>query len=126
MDLATYAIRDNRAEWGGRTLADWTVELTSAIVATFDPRRIVLFGSVADGTDGPDSDIDLLVVFDHAPLENRRQLMVDLRRATRHIGAPHDLLVTALADFERNRDIPGSTEFEPAQHGTVVYERPTA
>ena len=48
-------------------------------------------------------------------------LMVELRRATRHIAAPHDLLVTSKADLERNAELPGSTEYEPAQFGVSVY-----
>ena len=75
------------------------------------------------GTDGPDSDIDLLVIFDNAPLADRRRKMVELRRATRSIAAPHDLLVTSLADFERNANRHGSTEYEPAHSGVSVYER---
>jgi hypothetical protein len=50
--------------------------------------------------------------------------MVELRRATRGIAAPHDMLVTSARDFERNRDTPGATENEPAQRGIVVHERP--
>ncbi len=123
MEQVTYAVRDGHAEWAGRSLQDWVPDLVSTIVAAFDPARIVLFGSVADGTDGPDSDIDLLVVLDDAPNADRRRLMVELRRATRAVTAPHDLLVTSLDDFERNHALPGTTEFEPAQHGIVVHER---
>lgn len=126
MEQVTYAVRDNRAEWGGRSLRDWSADLAAVIVAAFDPAKIILFGSVADGTDGPDSDIDLLVVFDVAPMSERRRLMVELRRAARDIDAPHDLLVTSVADLDRHRDSPGTTEFEPAQHGIAVYERPAA
>ena len=82
-----------------------------------------MFGSVAAGCDGPDSDIDLLVVLDDAPVALRRALMVELRRVTRHIAAPHDLLVTSTADLERNAQRPGSTEYEPAQFGVTVYAR---
>lgn len=123
---SAYAIRDNRAVWAGRSLSDWVPDLADVIVQAFDPRRIILFGSVADGTDGPDSDIDLLVVFDEAPLAVRRRLMVDLRRASRSIVAPHDLLVTSVDDFERNANVPGTTEFEPATNGTVIYEQRVA
>jgi uncharacterized protein len=119
-----YAVRGNRAEWAGRSLRDWVPDLVAAIVDAFDPAKIVLFGSVADGTDGPDSDIDLLVVFDHAPRIDRRRLMVELRRAARRVAAPHDLLVTSVEDFARHQNSPGSTEFEPAHHGIVVHERP--
>lgn len=124
MDQVTYAVRDNRALWAGRSLREWVPDLVGAIVSAFDPEKVVLFGSVADGTDGPDSDIDLLVVLGDAPLADRRRLMVELRRASRAIAAPHDLLVTSVRDFTRNRNVPGSTEFEPARHGSVVYERP--
>ena len=125
MQLA-YAVRDNHAVWEGRTLRAWTDVLVEALVAEFDPVRIILFGSVAAGSDGPDSDIDLLIVLDDAPLADRRRKMVEMRRATRDVAAPHDLLVTSVADLARNSAKPGTTEYEPAQHGVAVYERVAA
>lgn len=100
--------------------------LVETLVAEFDPASIILFGSVAAGSDGPDSDIDLLVVFDDAPLADRRRKMVEMRRATRAIAAPHDLLITSVADLARNSTRPGTTEYEPAQQGVSVYERVAA
>ena len=43
--------------------------LLDPVIAYFNPRRVILFGSVAHGDAGPDSDIDLLVEFDpeHIP-----------------------------------------------------------
>lgn len=114
---------DDHAIWAGQTLRAWTDVLVDALVVEFDPVSIILFGSVAAGSDGPDSDIDLLIVLDNAPLSERRRMMVEMRRATRGVAAPHDLLVTSVADFERNSTTPGTTEYEPAQHGVVVYER---
>ena len=73
-------------------MQEWVPDLVNVIVSAFDPESLVLFGSVADGTDGPDSDIDLLVVLSDASLADRRRLMVELRRAARAIAAPHDLL----------------------------------
>lgn len=122
----TYAVHGNRAVWAGQTLRAWTDVLVRTLVAEFDPASIILFGSVAAGADGPDSDIDLLVVFDDAPLADRRRKMVEMRRATRGIAAPHDLLVTSVADLARNSAKPGTTEYEPAQHGVAVYERVAA
>jgi uncharacterized protein len=104
----------------------WIPDLVRAIVDSFDPERVLLFGSVVAGTDGPDSDIDVLVVFDELPLSERRKRMVELRRATREIAAPCDLLVTSKDDFERHRDVPGTTEYEPARNGRVVHERRAA
>lgn len=116
-------VKGNRALWSGRTLRSWADDLVEAVVAGFDPAQVILFGSVASGSDGPDSDIDLLVVFDDAPPASRRRVMVELRKATRHVAAPHDLLVTSVADLEHKADRPGSTEYEPAQFGITVYER---
>lgn len=39
-------------------------ELLDPVVAYFQPRRLILFGSRARGDDGPDSDIELRVVVD--------------------------------------------------------------
>jgi len=35
-------------------------KLLETVVAHFHPRRVILFGSVARGEEGPDSDIDLV------------------------------------------------------------------
>lgn len=126
MSDSTFAVSGNRALWSGRTLRAWADDLVAAVVTSFDPAQVILFGSVASGSDGPDSDIDLLIVLDDAPRATRRQLMVELRKATRHIAAPHDLLVTSVADLERNAQQPGSTEYEPAQFGITVYDRHAA
>jgi uncharacterized protein len=123
VEQVAYAVNDNRAVWAGKTLRDWTNVLVETLVAEFDPASIILFGSVAAGSDGPESDIDLLVVLDHAPVSDRRRKMVEMRRATRAIAAPHDLLVTSVSDLERNSSQPGTTEYEPAQNGVAVYER---
>ena len=67
-------------------MSDAVDDLRRAIVERFAPAVIVLFGSVADGSDGPDSDVDLLVVLDDAPRDRRRSLMTALRKATRAVG----------------------------------------
>jgi uncharacterized protein len=126
MEQVASSVRDNHAVWGGRTLRAWTDVLVETLVAEFDPVSIILFGSLAAGLDGPDSDIDLLVALDHAPLADRRRKMVEMRRATRGVAAPHDLLVTSVTDLARNSARPGTTEYEPAQHGIAVYERSAA
>ena len=55
---------DERSLWEGRTLRQWLPGAVQDVVRAAAPRRIVLFGSVARGDEGPDSDLDLLVVFD--------------------------------------------------------------
>ena len=49
------------------------VEVVHRLVQAYRPERIYLFGSVARGDAGPDSDYDILVVVpDDAPPELRR------------------------------------------------------
>jgi len=42
------------------------------VVEAFDPERIIVFGSVARGDEHPESDLDLLVLFDELPDRVRR------------------------------------------------------
>ncbi len=126
MGRLSYAVRDQHALWDGRSLSDWVPDIVEAIKARFEPERVVLFGSVAHASDGPDSDIDLLVVFDRAEPGQRRGLMTELRRATHHVAAPHDLVVTDVDTYARDRGRPGTIEHEAATSGIVVYERTAA
>lgn len=40
-------------------------EFADQIAARFSPERVILFGSHARNEEGPDSDVDILVVLDH-------------------------------------------------------------
>jgi len=72
-------------------------EVIARIVAYFQPERIYLIGSTARGEDGPESDLDFLVVLpDNAP---REQL----------IGA---------GIYERLRGIPASVDVIPVRRST--------
>lgn len=123
---SSYKVVDGKAVWDGRPLAAWVPDLVADIAERFSPARIVLFGSVAQGTDGPDSDIDLLVVMPEAPPGERRELMFKMRKATRVHDVPRDILVTSLDDYQRRRQQLGTIEHETELRGQVVYERPLA
>ncbi len=95
------------------------------VVSEVHPARIILFGSVARGEAGPDSDLDLLVVLDELDPAERARLMGAVRFA---ITAPAaiDVLVTDVDEYERRKDVNGSLLYWPAHEGVVVYERPAA
>lgn len=118
------AVVYENGRWNGRTVRQWLPELVDAVVRRADPVRVVLFGSLARGHEDRDSDIDLLVVVDQVAPEDKRDLQVELRRATSHVPAPADFVVTDVAELERLGDIVGYV-FRPAlREGEVVYERP--
>jgi predicted nucleotidyltransferase len=121
MTRLTYEVRDGKARWDGRTLAEWVPDAVDRIVEGFAPERVVLFGSVASGTESPDSDVDLLVVFDH--IDGRRHdVAVSIQRALEDIGAPVDIVVTDEDEIARRGDVPGLLRVA-LRRGTVVHDR---
>ncbi len=98
-------------------------ELLDPVVAYFKPRRVILFGSVARGEAGPDSDIDLLVVVDDdtPPEKLTIRAGIDSRMSYRH---PADVIPCRESTFRRKARIAGTLAYEAAHAGTVIYERP--
>jgi predicted nucleotidyltransferase len=91
------------------------------IAQTFDPMRIILFGSYAFGTPTYDSDVDLFVIMptDTAP----RARSIPLRKALEDIIFPADIFVRTPEEFERYKDIVGTLSYTAAHKGKIVYER---
>jgi predicted nucleotidyltransferase len=107
--------------YAGRTLLEWLPLVVARVAARFDPQRIVLFGSLARGDAGPDSDIDLLVVF--RDTVDRRSTAVALRLAIADMPAPVDFVVTDLTEIERRGGIAGPALGTALREGKVVYRR---
>lgn len=108
--------------WDGRTLREWLPFAVDDVVRAVSPCRVILFGSVARGDEGPDSDLDLLVVLDHVDPSDRARLMGRIRRAIT-APAPIDVLVTDRHEYAARKDVLGSMIYWPDREGRVVYER---
>ncbi len=92
--------------YDGRTLAEWVPIVVARLVERFEPSRVVLFGSVARGDDGRDSDIDLLVVLPE--LEGRHHdAAVVMLRSLRDLPVPVDLVVTDVSEMHERSTAPG-------------------
>jgi uncharacterized protein len=107
MAQAAWQVVDGKIRYTGRTLAEWVPDVVADLVAAAQPLRVLLFGSVARAVDGPDSDIDLLVVLPHVEASRRHGLTVKLARAIK-APAPVDLLVTDPAEIAERGIFPGS------------------
>ena len=81
-----------------------------------------MFGSVARGDEGPESDLDLLVVLDHADRMMRRRLMREVRGAIRTF-VPVDVVIADSAELAADRDAVGSAVYWPLREGQTVYRR---
>lgn len=111
--------------WDGRQVRDWIPEVIDDVVAAFDPVRVIVFGSVARREERPESDLDLLVLFDDMATEDRRSLMGRVRGAI-SAPIPIDVLVASVAEYEALKDVNGSPYYWPAREGRVAYERSAA
>ncbi len=117
-----YEVVDGKARYDGRTLSEWLPKVIEDIVRACDPLQVILFGSLARGEEGPDSDIDLLVVLPHVDPAEKRALMGSLRFSI-DAPVPIDVFVTDPEEIARRRDVPGSFHYWPLREGRVVYER---
>ena len=73
------ALRDPR--YPVHRIADQLEPCLHAIVERIQPERIILFGSQAYGTPGPDSDVDLLIV--RRGIDSDLESNLEVRRAMR-------------------------------------------
>ena len=122
MSQVAHETRNGKALYEGRTLEEWVPDIVERIVAEIDPKRGLLFGSVARGDDGPDSDIDLMVVLPDLDYRRRHEIEADLYYL---LGGsiPIQVFVTDVRECRRRRDVIGSMHYWPLREGRVVYER---
>jgi uncharacterized protein len=95
-------------------------EMVEVLVSAADPSLVVLFGSRARGTAGPDSDVDLLIVedqpFGHS--RSRRRELARLWRALTRFQVSKDLLVFTPEEIERWRTSPTHVIGRALREGT--------
>ena len=94
-------------------------EIVRRIVEVARPQRIILFGSAARGTMGPDSDIDLLVIAE-GPV-HRRHLAQEIYRRMLGVGQAVDIIVATPEDIERDGRSPGLVYRRALEQGKEIY-----
>ena len=105
MERPRVELIDGKVLYDGRSLVAWASRVADRIVERCDVSRIVLYGSVARGDDGPDSDIDLLVVM---PIVGRRHdTSVSVLNELRDLPVPVDITVVDPAHLDEEASVPG-------------------
>lgn len=94
-------------------------EIIRRIVATAQPRKVVLFGSAAGGEMHANSDLDLLVVV--APGTHRRRTAQAIYRNLIGVGFAADIVVVTEEDLVRHRENPGMIISAALLNGREVY-----
>jgi uncharacterized protein len=93
--------------------------LISRIVEISHPLRIVMFGSAARGENGPDSDVDLLVIMPEGT--QRRATAQKLYREIAGAGIPFDVLIATPSDIRKHKDNIGLIYRSALRDGREVY-----
>jgi len=95
-------------------------ETVRRLVAAYHPQRIYLFGSVARGDAGPDSDYDILVVVPNdAPLERHRsRLAYEVLWGT---GVAADVLVWTTSRFDSRVHLVASLPATVLREGKLLH-----
>ena len=95
-------------------------QVVDTIASKFRPRKIIVFGSCAKGAQGPDSDLDILVVADSEQPHYRRA--TPIRLALCPSPCPMDILVYTPEEIERYNGVTNHIVTEALRHGVVMYE----
>lgn len=96
-------------------------DVCDRVVRHFQPLKLILFRLRARGDARPDSDLDLLVVFQD-PV-NKRRKAVEVRMLLRDLPVPKDIIVTTPEEIERRGDVIGSVLRPALREGRAIYER---
>jgi predicted nucleotidyltransferase len=96
-------------------------EVVSRIATKFNPEKIILFGSHANGTPNNDSDLDLLIVQEtDLPMHQRG---FDIRMSLRSTMIPMDILIYTKDEFNSEKDNNFSFLNSAMKNSKVLYER---
>ena len=76
------------------------------LIQQVQPEKVVLFGSYANGTATPESDIDLLVILESDLRRDHRQEVIS--KALRPRRVPIDILAYTPAEVQRCMEMPSS------------------
>ena len=107
-----------------KTLGEWLSSVVERVVERFDPLKVILYGSLARDEADYDSDIDLLVVFEHVERKDKRELTVRIRHSLVGIPVPVDVVVSDVEEINRLGHVVGTVLRPALRDGKVVYERP--
>lgn len=95
-------------------------EVVRRLVEAYQPERIYLFGSVARGDAGPDSDYDIMVVAPDGASPGRLRSRLAYK-ALRGTGVAADVVVWGKSGFDRRARVVSSLPAAVCREGRLLY-----
>jgi uncharacterized protein len=96
-------------------------EIVLKIAQGYDPDKIILFGSYANGIPDEHSDLDLLVIKNSE--KSRPERGIDVRRLLAGALIPMDILVYTDKEVTESENNKYSFIHEAIKNGKILYER---
>ncbi|MFH1005344.1 MAG: nucleotidyltransferase domain-containing protein [Bacteroidota bacterium] len=96
-------------------------EIVNKIVYSYNPEKIILFGSYANGNPNENSDLDLFVIKDTDI--SRPQRSIHVRKLLWGAMIPIDLIVYTPKEIEESKENKYSFVYEVLNTGKTLYER---
>ena len=94
-------------------------EIVRKIADHINPVKIFLFGSRARGDARPDSDYDLVVIYDGE--KPKHELKYDIYRLFKHPDFSMDVCVLTSVELEKQKHIATTLAREITENGIVVF-----
>ena len=100
-------------------------DMVEVIVRETNPKKIILFGSRARGTAGPNSDLDLMIVEEgpFGPNRSRRKELTKLWKILCRFPISQDILIYTPEEIKRWQHSKNHVIARAMREGKVLYER---
>lgn len=93
-------------------------------VRVSEPEEVILFGSMANGTNNVYSDLDLLLVLPADADFSRRQIIEQVTQYARELAVKADVLVYSKREVEKASEQPNSFLSSILKTGRITYKKP--
>lgn len=97
-------------------------EIVSKIAGALKPRKIILFGSYAEGRANEDSDLDLLVVVEHSDIPKYKRARAIRKHLWGITDIPKDIVVYTEKEIDEWAGVQSSFISNILKYGQVLYE----
>lgn len=94
-------------------------KVVERIIESVRAEKIILFGSRAKGRAGPESDIDLLIVYSGS--KSKREVKVAIHKLFEHPDFSLDVFVLTPEELEFQRRVANTLAREATEQGVVCY-----
>lgn len=95
--------------------------IKAKILSNIKPKSIILFGSVAKGTNQEESDIDLLIVWDENKDMSNIKRRIMLRKIIGMVDTPLDIITCTSDEFSKALEDENSFTSQIVKEGEKLY-----